>query len=242
MPILAGCIAHLFLFRLQTFLCLDSFPLRFVTFSRECTQVIIDKNVKLLVVDSVASLVRHEFGNSSLPSRQAELTKEAQTLKYLAETFSIPILVTNQVTTKFSEPCRDKASHQGEIPHHPAAERDAFRDGEAFLTAALGPAWSHSVNTRVVLEQTPGTASGRLLTVAKSPIAPVTTIQFEIDCGGIKLKSEAMQADDNFWTMRIHAVGTAIPDSHGDPCNQVFSDNATDPFAADQQLAMRTGV
>jgi len=138
---------------------------------------------KLLVVDSVASLVRHEFGNSSLPSRQAELTKEAQTLKYLAETFSIPILVTNQVTTKFSEPCRDKASHQGEIPHHPAAERDAFRDGEAFLTAALGPAWSHSVNTRVVLEQTPGTASGRVLTVAKSPIAPVTTIQFEIDCG-----------------------------------------------------------
>jgi hypothetical protein len=102
-----------------------------------------------------------------------------QTLKYLAETFNIPILVTNQVTTKFQSNLPANSKHNGAsaIPHQPAAERDSFRDGEAFLTAALGPAWSHCVNTRVVLEQTPLT---RLLTVAKSPIAPVTQMDFEI--------------------------------------------------------------
>jgi RecA/RadA recombinase len=62
-------------------------------------QVIIEKDAKLLVVDSVASLVRHEFNSSTLASRQAELTKEAQTLKYLAETFKMPVVVTNQVAS-----------------------------------------------------------------------------------------------------------------------------------------------
>lgn len=60
-------------------------------------QVIIEHDVKLLVVDSVASLVRHEFNACAIASRQAELTKEAQTLKYLAETFKMPVVVTNQV-------------------------------------------------------------------------------------------------------------------------------------------------
>mmetsp|Transcript_52960 Transcript_52960/g.77588 ORF Transcript_52960/g.77588 Transcript_52960/m.77588 type:complete len:107 (-) Transcript_52960:1424-1744(-) len=61
-------------------------------------EVIIEKNVKLVVVDSVASLVRHEFNSAALASRQDELIKEAQTLKYLGENFNIPILVTNQVS------------------------------------------------------------------------------------------------------------------------------------------------
>ena len=107
-------------------------------FLNQAGQVLIEKNVKLVVVDSVASLVRHEFGRSSLPSRQAELTKEAQTLKYLAETFKIPILVTNQVTTKYQD--KLPVSNNRVVPHQSAAERDAFRDGDAFLTAALGQA------------------------------------------------------------------------------------------------------
>ena len=43
-------------------------------------QVVIEKNVKIIVVDSVASLARHEFNGAALASRQAELTKEAQVL------------------------------------------------------------------------------------------------------------------------------------------------------------------
>ena len=46
-----------------------------------------------------------------------------------------------------------------------------------WLFCGAGPVWSHCVNTRVVLEQTVDT---RILTVAKSPIAPVTQMSFEI--------------------------------------------------------------
>jgi RAD51-like protein 1 len=173
------CAPHLGLGRVGSSLCLLAFAARF----HPCLwplskalkwQVVIEKNVKIIIVDSVASLARHEFNGAALASRQAELTKEAQTLKFLGENNNIPIIVTNQVTTRYS--ANLAAPHRG-IPHQPSAERDCLRDDESFLTAALGPAWSHCVNTRIVLEQN---AQTRLLTVAKSPIAPVTQINFEI--------------------------------------------------------------
>ncbi|ETE62407.1 DNA repair protein RAD51-like 2, partial [Ophiophagus hannah] len=54
---------------------------------------IISKNVKLIIVDSVASVVRKEFDTKrqgNLKERSNLLTKEASILKYLAEEFSIP--------------------------------------------------------------------------------------------------------------------------------------------------------
>ena len=48
----------------------------------------------------------------------------------------IPVLVTNQVTTKMEE--------------------FDFTDTNSYVTAALGNSWSHSVNTRLVLQYTPG--------------------------------------------------------------------------------------
>lgn len=44
-------------------------------------QVIIEKNVGLIVVDSVAAIVRREFSHQSLVKRQGVLAKEAQILK-----------------------------------------------------------------------------------------------------------------------------------------------------------------
>jgi hypothetical protein len=44
-------------------------------------QVIIEQNVKLVVVDSVAAIVRREFSKSSLIERQGVLAREAQILK-----------------------------------------------------------------------------------------------------------------------------------------------------------------
>uniref|UniRef100_A0A8C5WTY6 DNA repair protein RAD51 homolog 2 n=1 Tax=Laticauda laticaudata TaxID=8630 RepID=A0A8C5WTY6_LATLA len=55
---------------------------------------IISKNVKLIIVDSVASVVRKEFDTKrqgNLKERSNLLTKEASILKYLAEEFSIPV-------------------------------------------------------------------------------------------------------------------------------------------------------
>ena len=52
-------------------------------------------------MDSVASVARRDFDPSSTFKRQDLLAKEAAKLKYYAEIFSIPVIVTNQVTTKF---------------------------------------------------------------------------------------------------------------------------------------------
>lgn len=55
---------------------------------------VISKGVKLIVVDSVASVVRKEFDprlEGNLAKRSNLLSSEAATLKYLAEEFSIPV-------------------------------------------------------------------------------------------------------------------------------------------------------
>jgi hypothetical protein len=63
---------------------------------------------------------------------------QASRLKYLAETFSIPVLVTNQVTTRIG----------------------GGGGGGGHLTAALGTLWAHAVNTRLVLELAQGGGPG----------------------------------------------------------------------------------
>ena len=61
---------------------------------------IIENNAKLIVVDSIAAVARQDFaGGSGLIKRQQWLNKVASQLKYLAETFHLPVVVTNQVTT-----------------------------------------------------------------------------------------------------------------------------------------------
>ncbi|NWU88606.1 RA51B protein, partial [Upupa epops] len=66
---------------------------------------IISKRVKLIIIDSVASVVRKEFDTKlqgNLAERSNFLGKGASLLKYLAEEFSIPVILTNQITTSLS--------------------------------------------------------------------------------------------------------------------------------------------
>ena len=93
---------------------------------------IIEHSIKCIVVDSIASLPRSEFSNEFIIERQEMLGRQAVALKAVAEAFSIPVVVTNQVTTRI---VRDEA---GDFSH---------------LTAALGTKWSHCVNTRITLHQ-----------------------------------------------------------------------------------------
>ncbi|KAL0050684.1 hypothetical protein WJX82_005123 [Trebouxia sp. C0006] len=57
---------------------------------------IIDHNVKLVVVDSIAALARSEFSRDKIVDRQQLLGQQAAILKSLAETFRIPVVVVNQ--------------------------------------------------------------------------------------------------------------------------------------------------
>lgn len=127
-----------------------------------------DHSVKLLVLDSVAALARIEFGAEQLVQRQKVLGQQASRLKFIAESFQIPVLVTNQVTS----------STLG-------------------LTAALGPTWAHAVNTRLVVaaemmgdHDRPSPQQIRTLTIAKSPAAPMTTLAYRVTTSGVEWDQE----------------------------------------------------
>lgn len=136
--------------------------------------VIIASNVKLIILDSVASSFRREFDKTSIAERQALLIDQAQTLKKLTELYNIPCLVSNQVTANISD---------------------------STVTAALGPMWAHAVNTRLVLECIGGEGVGsRRLHIAKSPIAPVCYLDFDIGDSGLICASDHMEMrPSNYW-------------------------------------------
>lgn len=119
--------------------------------------------IKLVIIDSIAALARTDYGVSDIVERQLMLGRQASKLKFLAESFRIPVLVTNQVTTAVS--------------------------GSGGLTAALGPTWAHAVNTRLIMAAQQDLETGaqlRVLTVAKSPIAPLTSVVYAITKGGVE--------------------------------------------------------
>ncbi|XP_064602451.1 DNA repair protein RAD51 homolog 2-like [Liolophura sinensis] len=137
---------------------------------------IIRLKVKLVVIDSIASLIRKEFDsrvNRSMVDRTKLLLREATILKYLAETFSIPVIVTNQITTYF-----------GTIGQtHETDDVVSLEGSQDYVTAALGNTWSHSVNTRLILQYHRG--NQRQLLVAKSPAAPFTVFTYTIQPQGL---------------------------------------------------------
>lgn len=122
---------------------------------------IIDHSIKLIIIDSIAALARTEFEAQAVAERQRMLGRQASRLKFLAESFRIPVLVTNQVTTAIG----------GRGGGGVRAQEQGTR-----LMAALGPMWAHAVNTRLVLaaQQGRGTAACQLnSTRAISALLPI---------------------------------------------------------------------
>lgn len=159
---------------------------------KELEEKIILNNVKLIIVDSIASIVRKEFDSSTLHKRQHLLNDEASLLKYYAESFHIPVVVTNQVNS---------------LPSQKIEENDHSLFKIRYATAALGTVWSHCVNTRLVLEyyhpnEVIEEAKDRKLfrmIIAKSPVSPVISFPYYIDSNGLNLikKSNNHQVNIN---------------------------------------------
>ncbi|KAI9597672.1 P-loop containing nucleoside triphosphate hydrolase protein [Syncephalis fuscata] len=156
------------------------------------------KKVCCVIIDSTAALVRHELVRApgietpsavTSPQKHAVerndfLIAEAKILKKIAETQQIPVLVTNQVTTRFQQP-----SVLG------LERSDASNDG--YNIAALGNTWSHAITTRIELRR-PATiikkdqsVVPRQLSVLKSPLAAVCTFKYSITAAGFVEMSEA---------------------------------------------------
>ncbi|GAB5360865.1 hypothetical protein AAMO2058_000664100 [Amorphochlora amoebiformis] len=123
---------------------------------------LIEEKIKLIILDSIALPFRSEFDGKHIPARQRLLNTVASKLKYFSDTFGLPVVTTNQVTTKFSK---------------------------AEYGAALGITWAHAVNVRYRLNcydsPTNDTAVRREWIIEKSPCSPSKSLQYAIDSGGV---------------------------------------------------------
>lgn len=69
-----------------------------------CSEIDKDSNVKLLVVDSITSLYRAEYGERSMLSqRQHQLLKVMHILQNIADAHNIAVVITNQIQTSPDE-------------------------------------------------------------------------------------------------------------------------------------------
>ncbi|OAE35671.1 hypothetical protein AXG93_1154s1250 [Marchantia polymorpha subsp. ruderalis] len=158
---------------------------------RALEKAIIERSARLIVIDSVAALLQSEYGRDRIIERQEMLGQQATILKFLAEAFRIPVLVTNQVRTKsdnqWSGPASANAPHDA---HNRAIPIDFGEGGlEQHLTAALGTKWAHSVNVRLVLECT---VSGHyLIKIVKSPMSPSVSFPYRLTQGGLELDTDS---------------------------------------------------
>ncbi|XP_044478131.1 DNA repair protein RAD51 homolog 2 isoform X1 [Mangifera indica] len=159
---------------------------------------LLQNQVKLLVIDSMAALVsgEHEPG----PLRQHPLGWHISFIKSLAEFSRIPIVVTNQVRSQSHDESRQysfQGQGKGKIVEDPPKH-------DSHLVAALGIHWAHAVTIRLVLEAKSGQ---RFMKVAKSPISPPLAFPFNITSSGISLLdddgTELMGPDIN----SIHCQG-----------------------------------
>jgi DNA repair protein RadA len=128
---------------------------------KKADKLIAEKNVKLLIIDSIASHFRAEFlGKEMLPKRQQILMAHAEMLQKYADSYSIAIVVTNQVI--------------GNI--------DAFFEGSS-VEPALGLAWAHRPAHRILLRKAKGTA--RIARIFDSPELAEREAVFHITENGI---------------------------------------------------------
>jgi len=127
---------------------------------KELEELIIRRKVKLIVLDSMASIVRKELADRNLINERNEmLLQQSSLLKYYAQTFNLAVVVTNQI-----------ASHSSEEV-----------GGE--IVPALGNTWSHVVNTRLLVQHLDSVT--REVSVAKSPMVPPSKTWFRIGSGGV---------------------------------------------------------
>ncbi|RDD37656.1 DNA repair protein RAD51-like protein 2 [Trichoplax sp. H2] len=145
---------------------------------------IIKRNVKLIIVDSIASPVRKEFDRTSSTQRGQILSKQAAILKRIAEAFSIPIIITNQITTSYNQRKNDSINDE-DVSNIQADDSSttAFEDHRPHIIAALGETWAHNVNTRLFLEPIDDTR--KKITIMKSPVAATASLNYVIESKGI---------------------------------------------------------
>ena len=100
--------------------------------AEKANEVIEEKNIKLIIVDSLTSRFRSDFmGRGTLAGRQQKLNQHMHALKKWADLYNIPVFVTNQVMANpgllFGDPTTPIGGH---IVGHQSTYRLYLRKGK----------------------------------------------------------------------------------------------------------------
>lgn len=129
--------------------------------AEKAQEMVDEKNIKLVIVDTVTSLFRAEFvGRDTLAERQQKLGQHLLTLHRIADRNNVAVLITNQVQ----------------------ANPDAFIGDSAQPIG--GHVLGHSATTRIYLRKSRG--SRRIARIVDSPELPEGEAVFRISEKGIK--------------------------------------------------------
>ena len=103
-----------------------------VVLTDKCKEIIKEKNVKLLIIDSLMALFRSDYsGRGELAPRQQKLNRHIHALQKLADTFNMAIFVTNQVMARPDVMFGDPTTHVGgHIVGHGTGVRMYLRRGK----------------------------------------------------------------------------------------------------------------
>ncbi|OEL19151.1 DNA repair protein RAD51-like protein 2 [Dichanthelium oligosanthes] len=160
-------------------------PTSLADFTKSLEQMkvtLLQHDVKLLIVDSMAALMSLENEKAAAGFRQHPLRWALSFLKSIAEFSRIPVVVTNQV--------RSQSNDDGYHFSFEVDRKDGNNCAERFdshLIAALGIQWAHAVTVRLVFESHSG---HRFIKVAKSPMSPAVAFPFVVESSGITLLSD----------------------------------------------------
>ncbi|KAI4322203.1 hypothetical protein L6164_021920 [Bauhinia variegata] len=169
---------------------------------------LLQQQVKLLIIDSMAALVLRE--NEGGYSGQQAFGWHVSFIKSLAEFSRIPVVVTNQVRSQIGDEAH-KYSFQAQNHLEKKADPATY---DSHLVAALGINWAHAVTIRLVLEAKSGQ---RFIKLAKSPISPPLAFPFSITSSGIVLLSDDGMELKGPEINRIHCQGqNAFLNFHGE--------------------------
>ncbi len=131
---------------------------------KKISEMVEKENIRLVIVDSLAAHFRVDFvGKDRMVERQQKIMQQASLLSTLAFSSELAVVVTNQVVARVDE----FASSTNSQP-------------------ALGQAWAHRPQTRILLRKSPGLA--RIARLLDSPRRPEGEELFYITPSGIRDK------------------------------------------------------
>jgi hypothetical protein len=121
-------------------------------------------------------------------------------------------LCTNQVVSRQKKKFSFQQNNQNIFQY----QNENNQNNSESVLPALGELWSHSVNTRIILEYG-DTFTDRILTIVKSPNSRVCSINYIVDKSGIVVNEDSfVEVEGNFWNENIKSRASTIDSSKSD--------------------------